>query len=489
MQDERRYEKSGVALECISKGDAKGFFNAVFSTKGRPGETIIKCIPHALQFYTANKFNLNVYESRNAYPLFVFNFIVFCLILLVHYRFSHWVLKNERLALLSVLIYSCLTNSYLYLRHALPYDTSLLILYYTMYKAIQLADSDSLSIKKCFIIGLSAFIGYSVYPGYFPLVFLIGILLFYQFNNNFSLYYRIKAIASYVGGFGSLLILFELLSRIGDSSFVFASKGLSTTIVQGSFQECFSFLYKYLWEAEGNGGKILVFGLSIFLIHLLFNLKKIFFDNVLFVSLLLILAYLSYASLGYFFHRFVFYGRLIHMYYPFICIACVSLLNTSFLTEKYKNAIAICISFIFVFSFFKIFIQYKTYSYPRDIGWKYVNIYGKNAVHNICEYNGGVSQVPARVLTKKSISPTEKIYDSFYFVALVNCCYHNTFFDIEKNKRFYLKTGGVLIESLRPYYLFKPYQYEGYGIEERRNIDSLQPLIKAYGYIFQLPTK
>jgi hypothetical protein len=358
-----------------------------------------------------------------------------------------------------------------------------------MYKALQLADSDSLSIKKCFIIGLSAFIGYSVYPGYFPLVFLIGILLLYQFNKNLSLHYRIKAIAFYLGGFGSLLILFELLSRIGDRSFVFASKGLSTTIVQGSFQECFSFLYKYLWEAEGNGGKILVFGLSIFLIHLLFNLKKIFFDKILFISLLLILAYLSYASLGYFFHRFVFYGRLIHMYYPFICIACVSLLNTSFLTEKYKNAIAICISFVFVFSFFKIFIQYKTYSYPRDIGWKYVNIYGKNAVHNMCEYRGGVSQIPASMQAKNFVSCSEIKYKHYYCIALVNCCYHNEFRNVQQNDVFYSKRDKTLIETFFPYYLFKPYQFEGYGIEERKNIDALRPLIKAYGYEFELPNK
>ncbi len=489
MQDERRYEKSGVALVCLSKGDAKGFLNAIFSTKGRPGETIIKCIPHAIQFYTANKLNLNLYETRNSYPLFIFNFIIYCLVLLVHYRFSKLMLKNELLALLSVLIFSCLSNSYLYLRHALPYDTSLLILYYTLYKVVQLAGSGALSIKSCFLLGLAAFAGYSVYPGYFPLVFVIGVLLFYQFNNNIRLNTRIKTAAAYACGFFCFFILFELLSHFGGSSFISASKGLSATIVQGSFEECFSFLYKYLWEAEGLGGKILMVWLSVCLIFFLFHIRRTKGDKILFVSGLFIMAYLSYAFVGFFLHRFVFYGRLLHMYYPFICIFVVSLFNWVRLKENYLIGIFIFISFVFVFSFSKSLSQYKSYSYPRDIGWKYINLYGKNAVHNMCEYRGGVSQIPASMQVKNFVSSSEIKYKHFYCIALVNCCYHNEFRNVQQNPVFYSKRDKILIETLFPYYLFKPYQFEGYGIEERKNIDSIRPLIKAYGYEFELPNK
>ena len=150
--------------------------------------------------------------------------------------------------------------------------------------------------------------------------------------------------------------------------------------------------------------------------------------------------------------------------------------------EQFKKILVVSISFLFVFSFYKNFIQYKTYSYPRDIGWKYINIYGKTAVHNLCEYTGGVSQIPARVQAINHISPSDKIFQSFYYVVLVNCCYHNVFQIVEKNPRFYLKKGGTLIESLSPFYNFKAYQYEGYSIEERRHIDSLKQLINVYAY-------
>ena len=33
--------------------------------------------------------------------------------------------------------------------------------------------------------------------------------------------------------------------------------------------------------------------------------------------------FLAYAAAGYFLHKMVFYGRLLHQYYPFVCIAVV----------------------------------------------------------------------------------------------------------------------------------------------------------------------
>ena len=67
------------------------------------------------------------------------------------------------------------------------------------------------------------------------------------------------------------------------------------------------------------------------------SFKNIFNNKIWAVSVLLSLAYLTYASIGYFFHRFVFYGRLIHMYYPFICIACMSLLKLDFLNQQKQH--------------------------------------------------------------------------------------------------------------------------------------------------------
>ena len=101
----------------------------------------------------------------------------------IHFKFSNLLLKSCFLALISVVLFSTLTNSYLYLRHALPYDMSLLIFYVIIYKIVIYTEENSLSFKKSLLIGICSFFGFLVYPGYFPLFF-VG--LFILFFNNIS---------------------------------------------------------------------------------------------------------------------------------------------------------------------------------------------------------------------------------------------------------------------------------------------------------------
>src|SRR6185295_17018051 len=127
------------------------------------------------QYASAKLFGLYYYENMNSYPLFLFNFLIYCLILVVHYRFSRLIFKDNILALISVLMYSALTNSYLYLRHALPYDMSLLILYQVFYVVVKNAEVNIFTYKQSFILGLISFFGYIVYPGYFTLFLAISL--------------------------------------------------------------------------------------------------------------------------------------------------------------------------------------------------------------------------------------------------------------------------------------------------------------------------
>ena len=160
------------------------------------------------------------------------------------------------MALISVLLFSTLTNSYLYLRHALPYDTSLLIFYLVIYKIVIYTEENSLSFKKSLIIGICSFLGFLVYPGYFPL-FIVG--LFLLFFNNISkknIFKKIYYSSYYILGSILCLIIFEKISRLVGRSYILDAIGLSKTITQGSFEESFVFIFKYLFEVEGLTGII-----------------------------------------------------------------------------------------------------------------------------------------------------------------------------------------------------------------------------------------
>src|SRR5665647_1299700 len=67
--DEMRYCQSGIALQHLSELNIGAATKDIFSTQGRPADAVLKIIPNAMQYVTANIFRLNYYESKNSYPL------------------------------------------------------------------------------------------------------------------------------------------------------------------------------------------------------------------------------------------------------------------------------------------------------------------------------------------------------------------------------------------------------------------------------------
>ena len=264
--DELRYCQSGRALQHLLEFNIGAATKEIFSTQGRPADAVIKIIPNGIQYVTTNIFRLNYYESINSYPLFIFNFIIYCLILIIHYKLSYILLKDTFLALISVLLYSTLTNSYLYLRHALPYDMSLMIFYIIIYKIVLYTKESSLSNKKSLLIGIFSCLGLLVYPGYFPLLIVGLIILFCNNLSKQNTSAKIRYANYYILGSSLCLFVFEKIGRLAGRSYILDAKGLSKTITQGSFEESFVFILKYLFEVDGITGIILLIGLSIFLL-------------------------------------------------------------------------------------------------------------------------------------------------------------------------------------------------------------------------------
>ena len=484
LQDERRYEKSAKAIQCLTNYNIKGFFFEIFSTKGRPGETIVKIIPNSIQFITAKIFTLNVYETENSYPLFFFNFIVYCLTLVLHYKCSRLLLKNDSLSLLSVLIYSCFINPYLYLRHAVPYDSSLLILYFCFYKALVYQEEKNTGGIQYFKLGILTTFGYLVYPGFFPLVFLTGLMILLYKQHDEGYFKRFKKLLLLIVGGLFLIVFFELLSNIGGKSFLNTTRELSSTINQGSFEETLVFLFKYLFEVEQLNGILVFAGLFFFLISLFKRREEFFFEPVLLTVGILTFIYTLYGCAGFLFHKVVYYGRLMHQYYPFICIAILYPLANKAFKLKTRTWLLLVISLTFVVSFFYYFLEYKRYDYPRDIGWKYLNIHGRKFLNSKCEYGGGESQIPSGAERMKKSKNVDKKTASFLFYNIINGCYHDRFDRLKMQDISYIVNYGTLLESQTPFYCFKGYQYEGYSIPERKTIDSLNVKIKVYGLNF-----
>jgi hypothetical protein len=485
--DEVRYCQSGRALQNIAELKIGAAIKDIYLTQGRPADAVINIIPNAIQYVTAHIFNLSLYEPENTYPLFLFNFFTYCLILFILFRISKLLLDDSFLALVSVLLYSTLTNSYLYLRHALPYDMSLLIYYYLIYKIVIYTNETNLSSMKSFIIGFCSFIGFLVYPGYFPL-FIVG--LFILFFNNLSktiIYRKILYSGSYILGSILCLVIFEKIGRLVGKSYIYDAIGLSKTITQGSFEESFSFILKYFYKVEGLTGIFLIIGLSIFFLITICRIKdKTFKQNSLInlFAIALLGNYLAYATAGYFFHKVVFYGRLLHQYLPFICIFSIYSINELLdkLTRKGKLVLSL-ISIIFIINFSFNFINYKSLSYPRDILWQLIRANNSINVENVFNYD---DQWP--VMPKESELNYSNIHGkpvkSYYNIILIGGNFSSSIYllsSVTKHHLFNPNDNYHLLESKSSFMNFKAYPFDsGATMIDRQNIAKNPIKIKIF---------
>ncbi|MFA4902981.1 MAG: hypothetical protein WC600_09560 [Desulfobaccales bacterium] len=485
--DEIRYCQSGRVVQHLSELKIDAAMKEIFSTQGRPADAIIKIIPNAIQYVTARIFKINYYERKNSYPLFIFNFLIYCLILIVHYKLSNLLLKDSFLALVSVLLFSTLTNSYLYLRHALPYDMGLLILYIVIYKIALYTEEDNLSYTKSLIIGMCSLFGLLVYPGYFPLLIVgLFILLFNKISKE-NIFKKIYYAGYYILGSILCLILCEKIARLVGKSYILDAIGLSKTITQGSFEESFAYLFKYFIEVEGLTGIILLIGLLVFISITLYRFKNKTFKQYSLISLLgigLIGMYLVYASTGYFFHKMVFYGRLLHQYVPFICILSIYSINETLTKVTRKSQLILClISIIFIGNFWFSFINYNSYSYPRDILWQLIKENKLNGVGNVLEFDDSWPVMPkGSELICTDIHG--KPINSYYNIIEVGSNFGGTIYIVNELTKHYIfnpNDNYHLLQSKPSFMNFKAYQYDsGANMIDRHNMDKMNMQIKIF---------
>jgi hypothetical protein len=477
FHDEYRYSQSGIFFQKIKEHNVKGAINALFSTDGRPGDAVVRTIPITFQYITSKINHLYIAEPRNSYPLFIFNYVIYCLILLIHFRFSKLVLKDTQLALLSVLLLSVMTNSFLYIRHALAYDPSLLIFYFVLYQIAKNIENHSLKYTACFGWGMLAFFGYLTYPGYFLLYLLVGAVLFFFKIRSGKLLEKVKYVLAYGIGSITMLAITEIISRVGGKSYLTSAITISSTITQGSFDEAFSFLFKYLFEVEGITGVLIIGLLAFFYCQSIaaFTFKKVSTENLsMILSVSATTLFLLYASAGYFLHKWVFYGRLLHQFFPFICIICLMPLRKLDISGLTGKLVYSLLPVILAISFTINFINMKSFYFPRDVAWKYVNM-GKK-ITNYCEFEVFWSQIYIR----EAVRVTDNKNDDYQSALMTNGCSYYPIASLDYFKPFIPKPNYQLLES-HPYWsMFKGYQYEGYSMPERKMVDSMNFKISVY---------
>jgi len=272
-------------------------------------------------------------------------------------------------------LYASLINTSIYVRHVLPYDGALLLFMGLLYWV--LLQPAAPTVWFWARLGVGAGLLWLLYPGYYAgPVLLVAPLLDWRRPVSWVLAHFSQLLALGLG-FGLPLLGAEALSRLGGAPpFWAVSYDLSLHILQGDPAEGYTFWLKYLWQVEGALGLVLLALLLLavgqaahYLAHagaaaLLPHTPR---QKVLAAALLLFLVHATAAAVG---HRIVWYGRLLHLYFPFLVLAGVAALATS-RRAGWAAVAGLGSCLVGLVSYGLFFAAYQKIYYPNDIISKY----------------------------------------------------------------------------------------------------------------------
>ena len=166
--DEARYYASYDAIDGLFPISHGGFdsFNAnIQQTQGRPGDALLRVVPAGIQLQLEKMTGISHHSQGSLLIPVVFNYFILLWSLYLFYRIAQLLLHHQSAALLSTLVYACLVNTNLYIRHVLPYDTGMLCVFGTFFLVLRMkAQPQRRTVRAVFAIGALAGLAFAVYP-------------------------------------------------------------------------------------------------------------------------------------------------------------------------------------------------------------------------------------------------------------------------------------------------------------------------------------
>ncbi len=456
--DEVRYFNAIFFWRQVLNEDFSQAILYLFNAQGRPGFVLLSLIPAAVQTFFLvfdggallnNPYFFNIPSFFNALLTLGVSFIFYRILALLG--------MERSLALFGTVVYSLLVNSNVYIRHLAPYDQALLMFLLNIFLILRKSKT-GLNEGAMVTFGALSAAGFLVYPGYYA--FALIILIFIAFTCGF----RWRLIVTHVLSFICILLLFEIAANLLGQSYIESCLTLSATATHGDFSEGVLFIFRYLRDVEGAIGMIL---LGLFLLYTVFFWHK---DKGAAKWLIAAAFFLHvfHAGLGFIFNKTVFYGRILHMYFPFLVMGAVRALQ---LLPKpiIKKSLCAALAAASVFSFVRFAYTYLPLSYPRDV-------YFVNAAHlspqrvlwigkQYIKYRPGLRH--DNVVWIDSMRDFDAVKYKGCSAAVVN--FESYFIGGLERSFAPVELPGMELIAAEPHPLtFPSYTFEHYGPEDRR---------------------
>lgn len=353
--DEDRYANAVHAVREISAGNWGAAAQWIFLAQARPGFVLISMVPAAIQYSLWKTGKMDVFSLRSFDLNAALNVLVLLINGILFYRILLLTGVSCSLASAGTLIYSLLVNTNVYLRHLFPYDWSLLFFLISICVVLKSGVHGRLSVRAACGAGLLCAWGVLIYPGYISLALAMAVLVMAAAKWNAS------RLFAYCGAAMLVFLVTEIFSQAAGMSYVGDLSALSQTVTHGSFDEGLNFIVNYAMDVEGTAGLLLLLFLPLYL----FIYARLDGSPVRVLIVALVVICVGHAILGVMYQKFVFYGRTLHMYFPFIVAACIRLLSLVHDSLLRRGLVLVLTAFA-VIGFASFLKDYRMIIYPRD---------------------------------------------------------------------------------------------------------------------------
>lgn len=450
--DEGHYTHSIRFLRALGEGSARAASEWLYAVWGRPGAVLLGTIPAAVQLARMPPGDPWPRDPHFYDVVSVFNVLLSLGILILFHRVAVRLLRDEWNALLATVVYGLLANTNLYIRHLGPYDMAMLIYMAALWLLLRQEGPGEIPLRRCVGVGLLAGLAHSVYPGYFYFPVILAVIVATHGRQP------IRQLFAYGESVVAVFLAFDLLSAAVGKSYLLASLQGTRLIAQGSFEEGYIFLPRYLADVEGPVGYLLlVTGIA----SPAFLWRGPREERPLRIVLTAAAAgYLLHGTFSVVLHRMVFYGRTLHMYLPFLVLAAVSTIR-AMPHHSLRRWATVAMVILSAVSFGNFVVQFAGVVSPGDVVWKYLGETPPGEIHSVQENERLQRPLPRGtryvVVNGGVLSPIPEEYSP------------------------YTPPAGATVVADVPHPLqFPAYLYEGYSIPERRRFRERGYRVRIY---------
>lgn len=378
------FRSSLQIVDALSKGDLRGAAAGTIGFWGaRPAEFLLRAPAAALQ-RLAERWTSLPPTSPASLPLATAQNVPVSLGLsIIFFHVTRRLLGNESIAQLAGAAFALLATNHIWVRHLLPYDAALAVhlaavgLYLNaripeaatgpqlksailwcapavftsalypvvFYRVRELGLPWAMLILTCWVFfagrlssllpravwrsaliaGAVSALALTFYPAYYSFTIAVGLMFAVTGSPTRPLSAGLKTVlptATYASGVLSVVFAFEVIARIGGLSYLGAARLMPQTINQGTYEEGFIFLPRYLLATDGVSAVFLVGAAMAGFLVLIWRWSRGTLVPaeipLLRVTFTLLALYLAYGFQSTVLHRMNFTGRYVRMYIPFV---------------------------------------------------------------------------------------------------------------------------------------------------------------------------